>query len=334
MSPKVDVIQTAVVITPCAEEPALRAALIAAANDAGYAWRDEATFFAEPNFLTESRVLLICSDASWLNDLKFTRVIVIYGQPGTAMWSPAALQSADGRDGLIRVARSLAMASDFVRRTPSARVVHWNDLAPDRGAAFDALVETLKLPLKTPARKRLAQDFQLSLDSGPPARQRLQFRSIAEPALALYREGPLQSGAKAWWERGLFWSRYADHVCPEVIDITGRGQVLFYGPYFVLPAGRWRATAKFSLSDDAARRPYALDFLVDEQIMAVTSIWPSADGDYEIDVECYFPQAGTVQVRMYLAAPALHGEFRLKGVAIECLSLARGGPDGVDIPVS
>jgi hypothetical protein len=49
-----------------------------------------------------------------------------------------------------------------------------------------------------------------------------------------------------------------DTVAPDVFDLTGGSRVLYYGPYYHLPAGRWRVSIVLSFSHDTRGMSFTL----------------------------------------------------------------------------
>jgi hypothetical protein len=112
--------------------------------------------------------------------------------------------------------------------------------------------------------------------------------------------------------------------CPEVIDLTGLPRCLFFGPYFRLSPGTWRASVELTLCKDAARRTLELDFGVDSSSEYTRLRLPTGlVGHLRIELIHRVEATARAQVRLWLMRSAFHGEVRLHGVAMERL----GGPD-------
>jgi hypothetical protein len=123
--------------------------------------------------------------------------------------------------------------------------------------------------------------------------------------------------APLWWGRELFATGPEMGVpCPEVLDVTGRHRVLVFGPMEVLPAGRWRLTACFELSREAARNDYILQFIHGGEL-AEQTFRPSGPGRYEIALTTNFGQDAAAALRLWNARAVFHGELRFLGASVE-----------------
>jgi hypothetical protein len=111
--------------------------------------------------------------------------------------------------------------------------------------------------------------------------------------------------------------------CPEVIDLTGPRRCLFFGPYFMLDPGTWRASVELSVCKDAARRALELEFGVDPGAEYTRLPLPTGiDGRLRIELVHRVEVAARAQVRLWLRRAAFHGEVRLHEVVTELLGSA------------
>jgi hypothetical protein len=104
-----------------------------------------------------------------------------------------------------------------------------------------------------------------------------------------------------------------------MIDVTGRSRYLVHGPYVVLPAGVWRATASLDICADAARRRLAVQFGV-EPHYTTQDLPYGVPGHHEIGVVFSLDEPGATQVRILLRRAAFHGEVRFLGARVERLA--------------
>jgi hypothetical protein len=300
----------AAVITPCLAQTQIRTLLAAMAEQAGYAVADES---ASAQALASARRLLIRTDAAGLTDLAPARAAVLTGPPTEGV---AACQSQYGlgpRDALSHTAHCLANAVSFARGS-DAVVGSTAALMADPDHAVPELAHALGFAIARSHMATLVDTFREAVRGLP---------SAAEPdagPLAFYGPSGPEAGRAAWWSRELFWSDdTADRHCPPVIDITGRGRILAFGPFLALPPGRWRASLRLSLNDEASGRLYVVDFGAGDAAVARDEVWPVAGGRYDLSVEGVWTTVTLAQVRLWLMAPAFDGEMRLEGASITWL---------------
>ena len=312
-------VRIAVVITPCSKQRELRALIVSAAENAGYVWRDDEKFVGELSADSERRVLLLCSDPSLLDGIELNQAVVIFGAPGSGAQSTCEAEGLSYRDGVIYTARHLALATEFVRRMPEAKVVLWDEGLESRAVGFASVFAQLDLTISPQQFAQLISTSPDSAQTGYSDQRWSGQSSAAAAALSIYRYGLPQPGDSSWWGRELFYASTPGWECPEAVDITGRARVLIWGPYVALPAGRWLAKARFKLSDGAAKRHYIFEFVTNEQPIKSRYIWPTLDGAYEVTVEGLLPSAAVAEIRISVGAAALHGNIHLDGISIEYL---------------
>lgn len=170
----------------------------------------------------------------------------------------------------------------------------------------------------TEARRFAAQTFADACEQARAGRQiRIASGAGEDPSLDIYAAGLPGFGAAAWWSRELFFDgdRPAE-VCPEVIDITGRGRILAYGPLLALPGGDWRLSLRFELCADAARHCWRIEFAAGEAL-SQREVRPTGPGFYEVDTDASWTGVALAEGRLWVAEPAFHGALRLHGARIE-----------------
>ncbi|MDB5439798.1 MAG: hypothetical protein JWM33_2225 [Caulobacteraceae bacterium] len=122
-----------------------------------------------------------------------------------------------------------------------------------------------------------------------------------------------------YWPRELFLNADAEPMpCPERIDITGRRRILVYGPYVALPAGRWRLTAEFSLTAEAAANLLQVEIFQDPAVVVSKLIQPSRGGRFAVPLEAEL-SGEPVELRTWLPLPAFDGELCFHGATVERL---------------
>jgi hypothetical protein len=106
--------------------------------------------------------------------------------------------------------------------------------------------------------------------------------------------------------------------CTEAIDVTGPARILVFGPYAQLAPGRWRVTARFEVSAEAATRSYYVEFGQGADFEGVM-LHPSGAGVYEMSLERTLAGKTTVELRLWLARAAFRGSLRFLQATAERL---------------
>ncbi len=152
-------------------------------------------------------------------------------------------------------------------------------------------------------------------------------RSAAAPTVAAPAR-PALTADETWWDRTLFRSfDTADRQCPAVIDVTGRPRHLVYGPYASLGAGIWRARVWLDLCPDAAMRPLTVEFGAAHDHAGV-ALPIGRSGRLEVALTHAVDGQSPVEVRLWLAKAAFHGEVRFLGAAVSRLGDAADARPG------
>jgi hypothetical protein len=190
----------------------------------------------------------------------------------------------------------------LVRRTPDL------DLAATRRA----IASHLGLPVPPGP---LAAESAVDLAAGTPA--------LSGQPLALLRQVliPLQdfatdaaSGPIVWPLACFYNGDQVNELAPPLIELAGPARVLYYGPYFHLPRGRWRVDVQFFFSSEARNAPLAVE-VTDSDTLARVSMRPTRGGVFQAS----FPLAVTqpekqIEVRVWLMRGAIEGQVGLRQV--------------------
>ena len=104
------------------------------------------------------------------------------------------------------------------------------------------------------------------------------------------------------------------------ISLMGGARCFLYGPYFHLPAGRWKATADFSVADNGSGNRLKLDVFTDQVVFEGSCPLP-AQGSFRLSVtfEVTEPRL-PVQLRFFNEDGAIEGQFDLHEVSISRVS--------------
>jgi len=119
-----------------------------------------------------------------------------------------------------------------------------------------------------------------------------------------------------WPREVLRWGGHPEEVAPPYIDIVGPNRVLYHGPYFYLPAGRYVMKAHVGFSEDAVNHPFAIE-LHGASCIARADFQPRSGGWFHLGME-FLHSAPTERVEVHLTSMrgAIHGRVSLNNVAL------------------
>lgn len=281
-----------IVLTPSVDHEAWLEALSRAASNSG---RElvQVWIKPEPDAAREKPVLYVTHDAAVAEDANPADVVVIMPQPETA-----AEKIADLYD--LYLPHSMYTASMFLSKAmvlgPETRTLTAHQLArnPKQIELFPGLVVE------------------------PPAQELGQARPAVSTALSMYRLGRPQPGLTVAWSERLF--VYDPNSCVEdaelgMLDISGRPRTLLFGPFLVLPPGRWKALMRFAVDEAAAQYPFRFDWGLATEYIDQT-ITPGEAGVYEIELDHTVEELGYWQFRVVLLQGAFDGRFMFQGGSV------------------
>jgi len=119
------------------------------------------------------------------------------------------------------------------------------------------------------------------------------------------------------------WSRelvMADGHVPAIhaVDVTGRVRALLYGPYISVPPGNWTAEVVLGFSHEATEVNFIIDILVAGKQLCATSIQPSREGIYSINLSFVIDEgnAHPLEFRVVNEKPAFDGRVALGRITL------------------
>lgn len=107
---------------------------------------------------------------------------------------------------------------------------------------------------------------------------------------------------------------YADNHQPGVpmLDLVGPARLLYWGPYFGFPPGRWRIELDLLFSADIGDTHFAAEFYC-EAILARVKMRPSGGGLFRASFDVQMNQHGALaELRIWLERGAIQGAMALK----------------------
>jgi len=99
------------------------------------------------------------------------------------------------------------------------------------------------------------------------------------------------------------------------IDITGRPRFLIYGPYIVLPPGRWKAIFRLSFDQTGAQRRFRLDWGA-QKTFDSEEFTPGRAGLYEIEMDYVWTEPAPAEFRIVSLEGVFDGRMTFGGVQV------------------
>ena len=194
-----------------------------------------------------------------------------------------------------------------------AEVLALVGFAGRRGTSLGAYIDG-----KVPAVDQVAQDARASLESRSPLESEL-IDFLAPQYDAIVHGRPLES--LEWPVYALLRPEFPDRLTIAPIDLTGPARFIYFGPYFALPAGAWRADISLEVRDCYSDNRIAVDVCAAAELLAVVHAKLPARGVYGCQIEFEIEDSSKpVEIRMQLLSGAIEGVIRLHAIALHRLS--------------
>lgn len=164
----------------------------------------------------------------------------------------------------------------------------------------------------------LLHDLKVQAPTITPQAPSSNLEAAAQRALTLFDRGLPAVGATAALDPELFFIETKRSELRErvtVLDITGGPRLLLNGPQITLPKGKWRATIRFAVDEDASR--YGLRFewgRMDD--VSTTKLKTMTPGVFELSIEQTLAESARCEFRVQLTQGAMHGSFEFFGVRV------------------
>lgn len=100
------------------------------------------------------------------------------------------------------------------------------------------------------------------------------------------------------------------------MDVAGRSRHLVWGPYEVLPAGHWRATARLAFDRWSCRHKYYFEFGGKTDFVR-HAFTPGREGVFEFVAEHALEKRAKTEVRIVMVESSLGGVFEFQGAEVE-----------------
>ena len=145
---------------------------------------------------------------------------------------------------------------------------------------------------------------------------------IAQVLGGLYRSlGHSTPGEITWPRQCFLLGDRPNSVTPVAIDLTGRARIMFYGPYFHLPRGRWKVRVLVGFSQNIQGMPFSID-VHSRESLGKARIFAKHGGlfDFEFEAKVTTPHE-PIEVRIMSEQGAIEGHMGLVGIDFKEWSL-------------
>jgi hypothetical protein len=144
--------------------------------------------------------------------------------------------------------------------------------------------------------------------------------------------GPIARGRRLerleWPPFALLRPDFPDRLTVGPIDLTGPARFIYYGPYFALPRGRWRAELILEVSDCYSDNQIAIDVVSGGVLAAVKAKLP-AQGVYSCELAfAIWAPSNPVEIRLQLLTGAIEGMLMLRSIRLNRVAPPARGGDG------
>lgn len=100
------------------------------------------------------------------------------------------------------------------------------------------------------------------------------------------------------------------------MDIMGPARALVFGPYLLLPEGRWTAFVRFSFDAEAAKHRYRVEWGTTTNYASET-VMPGNAGVFELKLDYEWSEAEEAEMRVILTQGTLGGCFNFLGMRVQ-----------------
>lgn len=253
--------------------------------------------------------------------------IVVLEGPARIVRACRRTRQLEGLPAIRFASQSLATLHDLAL-SPQVRLIAAGGAERSIEALISEIASLFRISLDDASLGMIRQ--RLQLDALGPAPRMCDFSPdattetatadelLADEALAGYE--PLLLGQRVTrfaWAPGLFLGSnpHGEPITGRLSLVGGRRCFLF-GPFFHVPAGRWRATVDFEVRDNVSGNVLKVDVYTDKVIMEASTRLP-VEGRFTFDI--VFPVEEPrlpLQIRLFNEQGAIEGEFELHRISV------------------
>jgi hypothetical protein len=229
----------------------------------------------------------------------------------------------------LRAQTAAAVVYKELRNNPGATLIN-RSTGGTAGTVAAQVLGRLSLGLDASAVTRLTEKFSLPLElalrrhvAGYLAPDTLTMTSNEDAAVIGQVLRPMilmataQKAEPICWPNSVFlFGDQPDKRAPPTAEVTGPARIIFYGPYFHLPAGRWQVRMIISFSDDPLGIPFSVE-VHGSALIAKAIIKPNGEGTFQVSFSMTHdkPQ-DALELRIRNDEAAIEGRISLSQVLL------------------
>jgi hypothetical protein len=234
----------------------------------------------------------------------------VSGEPSVVFYSVATTEHdpsdwivlADTSDAAITALRTSAEdTAKHLTWTAASLLGPAAALAESGAPVFDMRSDTVILP-------------GLGQVSRPPSLDIVQAHDRLNDALRMYDALPPMPGPASFWEPDQFsyTSSGTSGGGTSLIDMTGRGRIVLFGPHFTLSPGQWEVEIKFSIDPEGREAHLRFEWGVGNDV-AFSYARIKQAGLYSVNLERVWTVPGSAEVRIWVYQPMFSGTMEFLG---------------------
>ncbi|GAU82902.1 hypothetical protein BIWAKO_02825 [Bosea sp. BIWAKO-01] len=127
-------------------------------------------------------------------------------------------------------------------------------------------------------------------------------------------------GTLTWPGRAFLLGDSPGTTAPTILEVTGRARIIFYGPYFHLPRGRWKMRISFGFSHDIRGLPLNIQ-IASATLLGEVRILAERSGIFAVNCEVVVTDPHEpIEVRTMNEQGAIEGHVALASVELTYLA--------------
>ena len=145
-------------------------------------------------------------------------------------------------------------------------------------------------------------------------------RDLIDGALRPYSSlHPTQILEPIVWGRDLFFvGDMPTEPAKHAVDVTGRARCLLYGPYIMVPAGRWAANVVLACSKEVSGMAFTVEILSGSERLGGARLQPDSAGVFEVAISFTVEKSSALplEIRIFNERAAFDGRLGLASVTL------------------
>lgn len=180
--------------------------------------------------------------------------------------------------------------------------------------AMKTLTEKFLLPLEAALSRHVAGYIPPGKSPSISSDETTVIGQVLEPMMSMAIRGAAEP---ICWPASVFlYGDLPNNRAPPTAELTGPARIIFYGPYFHLPAGRWQVRMILTFSEDVFGTPFSVE-VYGSSLVAKALVRPKGEGTYQATFSMVHenPQ-DALELRICNAEGAIEGRISLSEVRL------------------